>query len=79
MLQACQMGNTLTIRISDDLRQQLREKSRRTGLPIGQIVRNSLEHSLKEEKDKDEPAWMKYAGTFTRPRNLSSRKGYSRS
>lgn len=69
------MGNTLTVRLPEELQKRLREKSRRTGLPIGRIVRESLENTL----DKNEPAWMKYAGTFTGPRNLSSRKGYSRS
>jgi hypothetical protein len=75
VLQLCHMSNTLTVRLPEDLEKRLREKARRTGLPIGRIVRDSLEKAL----DKDEPAWMKYAGTFTGPKNLSSRKGYSRS
>ena len=79
MLHFCHMSNTLSIRIPEDLQRRLREKARRTGLPIGRIVRDSLEHSLSKDKDKDEPAWMKYAGTLTGPKNLSSRKGYSRS
>lgn len=69
------MSNTLTIRLPEDLQRRLREKARRTGLPMGRIVCDSLEKTL----DKNEPAWMKYAGTFSGPRNLSSRKGYSRS
>ncbi|HEY1659602.1 MAG TPA: ribbon-helix-helix domain-containing protein [Candidatus Sulfotelmatobacter sp.] len=69
------MSNTLTVRLPEELQQRLRERSRRTGLPIGRIIRDSLENTL----SKDEPAWMKYAGTFTGLRNLSSRKGYSRS
>jgi predicted DNA-binding protein len=69
------MGNTLTVRLPEELQKRLREKARRTGLPIGRIVCDSLEKTLYNE----EPAWMKYAGTFSGPRNLSSRKGYSRS
>ncbi|MGD0988016.1 MAG: ribbon-helix-helix domain-containing protein [Candidatus Sulfotelmatobacter sp.] len=69
------MSNTLTVRLPEELQRRLREKSRRTGLPIGKIVRDSIENALA----KDEPAWMKYAGTFSGPKNLSSRKGYSRS
>lgn len=69
------MSNTLTIRLPEELQKRLREKSRRTGLPVGQIVRESLESTL----NGDEPPWMKYAGTISGPRNLSSRKGYSRS
>ena len=69
------MSNTLTIRLPEDLQRRLRDKARRTGLPMGRIVCESLERTL----DKNEPGWMKYAGTFSGPRNLSSRKGYSRS
>jgi Ribbon-helix-helix protein, copG family len=74
VLQYCQMGNTVTVRLSEDLLKRLREKSRRTGLPVGRVVRESLESTLGPE---NEPAWMKYAGTVTGPKNLSSRKGYS--
>ena len=70
------MGNTLTVRLPEDLLKRLREKSRRTGLTVGRVVRESLESTL---GDENEPAWMKYAGTMTGPKNLSSRKGYSRS
>jgi len=70
------MSNTLTIRLPDDLLQRLRDKARRTGLPMGQIARESLESALESEK---KPVWMKYAGTMSGPKNLSSRKGYSRS
>jgi predicted DNA-binding protein len=69
------MGDTLTIRLPEELQKRLRERSRRTGLPVNRIVRESLESTL----EKDEPAWMKYAGTFSGPKDLSSRKGYSKS
>jgi len=70
------MSNTLTVRLPEELLERLREESRRTGLPVGRVVRQSLESTLAEGS---EPAWMKYAGTITGPKNLSSRKGYSRS
>jgi ribbon-helix-helix CopG family protein len=70
------MGNTLTVRLPEELLKRLREKSRRTGLTVGRVVRESLESTL---GDENEPGWMKYAGTMTGPKNLSSRKGYSRS
>jgi predicted DNA-binding protein len=69
------MSNTTTVRLPEDLQRRLREQSRRTGVSVGRIVRDSLEKTL----EKEEPAWMKYAGTMSGPRNLSSRKGYSRS
>jgi predicted transcriptional regulator len=70
------MSNTLTIRLPDELLERLREESRRTGLPVGRVVRQSLESALDKTKT---PAWMKYAGTINGPKDLSSRKGYSRS
>ena len=76
MLHLCHRSNTLTIRLPEELLKRLQERSRRTGLPLGRVVRQSLETTLEEE---NEPAWMKYAGTLSGPRNLSSRKGYSRS
>ena len=72
------MSNTLTVRLPEELLSRLREKSRRTGLPLGRVVRQSLETTLEKEKE-NEPAWMKYAGTLSGPKDLSSRKGYSRS
>jgi predicted transcriptional regulator len=70
------MSNTLTVRLSDELLKRLREKSRRTGLPMGQMVRDSLEASLEPDPNQ---AWRKYVGIFKDgPPDLSSRKGYSR-
>ena len=75
VLQYCHMSNTLTIRLPEELLEQVRDRARRTGLPVGRVVRESLEKTL----GSAEPAWMKYAGTMSGPRDLSSRKGYSRS
>jgi predicted DNA-binding protein len=70
------MGNTLTIRLPEELLQRLREKSRRTGLPLGRVVRQAVENALLQDES---PAWKKYAGVIKGgPRNLSSRKGFSR-
>lgn len=70
------MSNTLTIRLSEELLQRLREKSRRTGLPMGQIARESLESSLGSSTQQ---AWRKYVGIIKGgPRDLSTRKGFSR-
>ena len=70
------MSNTLTIRLPEELLHRLREKSRRTGLPVGRVVRQAVESSLLQE---EQPAWKKYSGIIKGgPRNLSSRKGFSR-
>ena len=69
------MSNTITLRLPDELLEKLRETCRRTGLPVNRLVRQSLEKTL---ADTSEPAWMKHAGTLSGPKDLSSRKGYSR-
>jgi predicted DNA-binding protein len=70
------MSNTLSIRLPEELLERLREKSRRTGLPVGRVVRQSLETTLESDVNQ---AWRKYAGILKDgPPDLSSRKGYSR-
>jgi hypothetical protein len=76
VLQLLRMGNTLTVRLPEELLERLREKSRRTGLPVGRVVRQSLETTLGSDANQ---AWRKYAGILKDgPRDLSSRNGYSR-
>jgi predicted DNA-binding protein len=76
VLQYRHMGNTITIRLPEELLQRLREKSRRTGLPMGRVVRESLEAALEPDVNQ---AWRKYVGILKDgPPDLSSRKGYSR-
>ena len=76
MLQLRSMSNTLTIRLPEELLERLREKSRRTGLPVGRVVRQSLETTLEPDGNQ---AWRKYAGILKDGApDLSSRKGYSR-
>ena len=70
------MSNTLTVRFPEDLLKRLREKSRRTGLPMGHVVRQSLEATLESQPNE---TWRKYVGILKdAPPDLSSRKGYSR-
>ena len=72
------MSNTLTVRLPEDLLERLREKARSTGLPVGRVVRQSLETTLSEDNAKESP-WRKYAGVIKGgPANVSSRKGFSR-
>jgi predicted transcriptional regulator len=70
------MSNTLTVRLPADLLDRLREVARRTGLPVGRVVRQSLETTLQREEKNP---LLEYAGVIKGgPRNLSSRKGFSR-
>ena len=76
VLQYLHMSNTLTIRLPEELLERLREKSRRTGLPVGRVVRQSLEKTLPQ--DETNPL-LQFAGVIKGgPPDLSSRKGYSR-
>lgn len=70
------MGNTLTVRLPDELLERLRKKSRSTGLPVGRVVRQALESNLDGEESNP---LLEFAGLIKGgPRNVSSRKGYSR-
>jgi len=70
------MGNTLTGRLPEELLERLRNKSRSTGLPVGRVVRQALETSL--DGDGSNPL-LEFAGVIKGgPRDVSSRKGYSR-
>jgi predicted transcriptional regulator len=74
------MSNTLTVRLPDNLLERLREKARRTGLPMGSVVRQSLEISLAEVVPANKnQAWRNYVGIIKGgPRDVSTRKGFSR-
>jgi predicted DNA-binding protein len=70
------MSNTLTVRLPDELLERLRKKSRSTGLPVGRVVRQALETSLDGEASNP---LLEFAGLIKGgPRDVSSRKGYSR-
>ena len=74
------MSNTLTIRLPEELLAQLRQRARRTGLPMGQLVRQALVTTLAEDSPAGgNQAWRKYVGIIKGgPRDLSTRKGFSR-
>jgi predicted DNA-binding protein len=70
------MSNTLlTLRVPEELAEWLSETSRRTGIPVGRLIREQLE---KARNEHSEPAFMRHAGIIRGPRDLSSRKGFSR-
>ena len=76
VLRYCHMSNTLTIRLPEELLAQLRQRARRTGLPLGRLVRQSIEATLARDEDN---RLMEFAGVIKGgPRDLSSRKGFSR-
>jgi hypothetical protein len=71
------MRNTFTVRLPEEVLEKLKETARRTGIPMGRLVRESLETTLSQKKSNP---LMKFAGVITGgPKDLSSRKGFSRS
>jgi hypothetical protein len=69
------MSHTLTIRLTEELLAWLKDVSRRTGLPVGRIIRQQLE-SARAEKGNQQ--FLRYAGKINGPSDLSARKGFSR-
>jgi predicted DNA-binding protein len=69
------MSHTLTIRLTEELLAWLKEMSRRTGLPVGRIIREELEAAKSEMGNQ---AFLRHAGRINGTPDLSSRKGFSR-
>ena len=74
VIQFWQMSNTITVRLPDDLVEWLTDESRKTGMPVGRIVREHLERARVEKQEKP---YMKLAGKIKGlPRDLSMREGF---
>ena len=70
------MSNTLTVRLPEEMMARLRAKARKSGLPMSKMVRQSLEAALEPGANQ---SWRKFAGIIKGgPRDLSTRKGFSR-
>jgi len=68
------MSNTITIRLPEDLAGWLEEVSRESGVPRGRIIRDNLELARRREKQ----LFLRLAGSIEGPRDLSTRKGFSK-
>lgn len=68
------MSNTITVRLPADLAGWLEAASRKAGVPRGRIIRDQLELARRAE----EQPFLRLAGTVEGPRNLSTRKGFSK-
>jgi hypothetical protein len=68
------MSHTLTIRLTEELLAWLKEVSRRTGLPVGRIIRQQLESAKSESGNQ---RFLRHAGKINGAPDLSSRKGFS--
>jgi len=72
----CHMGLTLTIRLSKELAAWLETTAAKSGVSQGKLVRDQLE---KARANSGAQAFMRLAGTVRGPKDLSARKGFSRS
>lgn len=69
------MSRTITIRLTKDLADWLENTAKKSGVAQGKIIREQLDQLRK----KGRKSFMRLAGAVSGPRNLSSRKGFSRS
>jgi hypothetical protein len=69
------MSHTLTIRLTDELLDWLKETSQKTGVPVGRLVREQLETA---KANGGKQRFLRHAGEIDGPPDLSLRKGYSR-
>jgi hypothetical protein len=70
------MGDTLTIRLSDELADALRREARQAGIPRGELVRQAIVEKL--EKREALPVMSRYFGSMRGPADLSTNKAYRR-
>jgi predicted DNA-binding protein len=69
------MSDTISIRLTEELATWLRSTARKTGVPVGRLVREQLERAKQETGNN---SFMRHAGSISGPADLSSRKGFSR-
>ena len=74
MLHLEQMGNTISVRLSEDLAEWLQAAAAKSGVSKGRIVREQLEKARTLE---DRP-FMRLAGRISGAPGLSMRKGFSK-
>jgi Ribbon-helix-helix domain len=69
------MSNTLTVRLPEELLAWLKDTAKRTGIPVGRLIREQLESAKLQNGNQ---RFMRFAGIIKGgPRDVSSRKGFS--
>jgi len=68
------MSNTITVRLPEDLAEWLNQTAHKTGLPRGRIIREELERARISETRP----FLRLAGAIAGPKDLSTRKGFSK-
>lgn len=70
------MSTTLSVRLPEELARWIEENARATGRSQGSLVKEALERMRQADAPKP---FLALAGCVEGPRNLSQRKGFSRS
>jgi hypothetical protein len=68
------MSHTITVRLTKELSEWLEETAAQMGVSQGQIIREHLERA----RAGSDNSFLRLAGVKRGPRDLSSRKGFSR-
>jgi hypothetical protein len=69
------MGNTITVRLPEELAEWLKSTARKAGVPVGRLVREELERARDEGRGQP---FMRLCGSVSGPADLSSRKAFAR-
>ena len=69
------MSHTITVRLTKELARWLEEMAARTGMSQGRIIRDQIEKARTKQAGQ---SFLRLAGAVRGPRDLSSRKGFSR-
>jgi predicted DNA-binding protein len=70
------MSHTITIRLTKELAEWLEDAAANAGVSQGQLIREQIERAKAESSKR---AFMHLAGVVRGPKDLSQRKGFSRS
>ena len=70
------MHDTLTVRLTEELADALREEARQSGVPKGEIVRQAI--AIRLQKATSSSAMSRHFGIMRGPSDLSTNKAYRR-
>ena len=70
------MGNTITVRLTEELAAWLESTAAQSGVSQGKIIRDQLEKAMASGETQ---GFLRLAGAVSGPKDLSRRKGFSRS
>jgi hypothetical protein len=68
------MSHTITVRLTKELAEWLETTAKKNKVPQGKIIRDQLEIARKTQGR----SFMRLAGAISGPRDLSTRKGFSK-